>query len=1009
VLKAYAAGLFGASLAVILVAGIWFVAQPSREPGLEWGGKVYSSKQEFQGYLKAKGLSYKAWVARNPGAAPWEPQEVRAAPASTSETSRPAMPRTDQAGEHWAPRLALAAAGFAIGLMLLASGWALGSLLQGTPGAALAAAIARRTRRVSPPRRAGEARKNLETAGVEQPTRQIESAVAGVGFSAPVAAPLVRVTPVKADPLPVEAVSPQHRSEQQVEQACEIQWWRGYLKGQFYVEGDRTVASRAVRASGIDAPQQSDAAVAAYEALVTELVSAGWERDGRGAHWFSERFRRRGLVPAREHELEVESDEETAGAGSAEPESGRALLEQPLLDPVIESGAAGLGRPAELDAAGRPEGGAIDEMGSSPGGGSSLLLGALRKLWRARRSGREPARLSRLLSGRAGLRSALSHEDDSPVRHARGVPIREIVRRFWPFARPYRFWLCVSFVFTLLVPAIAAAQIWMFKLVIDEVLVPKDFGPFVWIAAVYFALTILAGIVSFADSYVSVWIGERFLLELRTSVFRHVQGLSLEFFARMRLGDVLARLTGDVAAIETFVLSGVTRAVAYTAQIAIFAGVLLYLQWQLALPALIVVPLVWLVARYFTRLIKQASREKRRSSGSLSAVAEESLANAELVQAYDRLQTEVDRFHRQNVAVFEAELAATRIKAVFSPVLDVMKIALALCVIGLGTWSLQNGQLTLGGLIVFLTYLGMLYSPIKGASRLTSSLYAATAGAERIIEVLDEQPAVLDKHQGQPLVRAEGRVEFENVSFRYPRGDRAALSDISLRLRPGETVALVGRSGAGKSTLAKLLLRFYDPAGGSIRLDDIDLRELSLESLRANIALVLQETLVFDGTIRENIAYGKPGASERDIFRAALHADADEFISRLPDGYETLIGQRGRRLSGGQAQRVAIARAMIRDAPLLILDEPTTGLDAESAQRILSPLRRLMSGRTTIVITHNLLTIHEADTIIVLDEGKIVESGPHAELLARGGTYSELYRLHQPPELQTHLSAVEEV
>jgi len=616
-------------------------------------------------------------------------------------------------------------------------------------------------------------------------------------------------------------------------------------------------------------------------------------------------------------------------------------------------------------------------------------------------------RAIRFLGDRINRLVALPEGGSSPVQHAPSVPIREIARRFWPYARPYRLWLCVSFLLILLVPAIAAAQIWMFKLVVDEVLVPKDFGPFVWIAAAYLALTILGGIVSFADDYLSVWIGQRFLLSLRTSVFRHVQSLSLGFFERRRLGDVLARLTGDVSAIETFVLSGVTRAVAYAAQIAIFAGLLFYLQWELALPALLVVPLVWLAARYFTRLVKQASREKRRRSGSLSAVAEESLANAQLVQAYDRQDTEVDRFHRQNVAAYEAELAATRVKAVFSPVIDVMKVSVALIVIGLGTWELQQGRLTLGGLIVFLTYLGMLYSPIKGASRLTNSLYAATAGAERIIEMLDEQPSVVDRQRGATIGRAEGRVEFQDVSFFYGRSVRNALTDVSFAVQPGETVALVGRSGAGKSTLAKLLLRFYEPVWGSIRLDGIDLRELRLESLRANIALVLQETLVFDGTIRDNIAYGRPGATERDIVRAAMHADADEFISRLADGYDTLIGQRGRRLSGGQAQRVAIARAMIREAPVLILDEPTTGLDAESAQKILAPLRRLMSGRTTIVITHNLLTIHEADAIVVLDEGKVVEMGTHAELLARGGTYAKLYRLHQPPAPEPLLTSVE--
>lgn len=601
---------------------------------------------------------------------------------------------------------------------------------------------------------------------------------------------------------------------------------------------------------------------------------------------------------------------------------------------------------------------------------------------------------------------AVPDGEGSPVEYAPSVPIRDVIRRFWPYARPYRAWLCLSFVLIVLVPLLTGAQIWMFKLIIDEVLVPEDFGPFAWIAAVYIALTFLAGIIGFADDYLSVWIGERFLLDLRTIVFRHVQGLSLGFFERRRLGDIVARLTGDVSAIETFVLSGVTQSVAYVMQIVVFAGFLFYLQWELALAAVLVVPLVWVPARYFTRLVRRASREKRTRSGALTAVAEESLANAQLVQAYDRQGAEVERFRAQNVAAYKAELAATRVKAILGPVIDLMKVSLALIVIGLGTWELQQGRLTLGGLMVFLTYLAMLYSPVKGASRLTSSFYAATAAAERIIEVLDERPAVVDRRHAVSLGRAHGHVEFRDVTFAYGESPRAALADVSFVVEPGETLALVGRSGAGKSTLAKLLLRFYDPAQGSIRLDGVDLRDLRLESLRENIALVLQETLVFDGTIGDNIAYGKPEATPRDVELAAVRADADEFISHLPDGYDTRIGQRGRSLSGGQRQRIAIARAMIREAPLLILDEPTSGLDAESAQKILGPLRRLMSGRTTIVITHNLLTVHEADRIVVLDDGRIVETGTHAELLARGGTYTDLYLLHEPQAPTPLLTAV---
>ncbi len=593
------------------------------------------------------------------------------------------------------------------------------------------------------------------------------------------------------------------------------------------------------------------------------------------------------------------------------------------------------------------------------------------------------------------------------VEHAPSVPLKTILRRFWPYAQPYRRWLVVNLLLILLVPAVEAAQIWMFKLMIDDVLVPRDFGPFLWIAAAYLTLTLFGGIVSYADDYLSTWIGEGFLRSLRVSLFRHVHALSLDFFERRRLGDVLSRLTGDVSSIETFVLSGVAQSLAYAVQIAIFAGLLFYLRWELALISIAVAPIAWIATRYFTSRIKQASREKRRRSGTLTAVAEESLANVQLVQAYNRQETEIERFDRENVASYEAELATTRVKALFSPAVDVLKLGGGLTVIGAGTWQLQQGRLTLGGLLVFLTYLGSLYSPIRGLSRLGTSIFAASAGAERIIELLDEPPSVDDRTDARTLGRVRGAVEFDHVSFRYPERDRNALSDVSFRLEPGETVALVGLSGAGKSTLAKLLLRFYDPADGTIRLDGVDLRDLRLASLRSNIALLLQETLVFEGTIYENIAYGRPGAFKEQIEQAAREADAHDFICSLPDGYDTLIGERGQRLSGGQRQRMAIARAMIRDAPILILDEPTTGLDAESAERILEPLQRLMRNRTTIVITHNLLTVRHATTVLVLGGGRVAERGTHGEMLARDGTYAQLYRMHHPQVPASGLSLVE--
>jgi ABC-type multidrug transport system fused ATPase/permease subunit len=419
---------------------------------------------------------------------------------------------------------------------------------------------------------------------------------------------------------------------------------------------------------------------------------------------------------------------------------------------------------------------------------------------------------------------------------------------------------------------------------VDDVLVPRDFGPFVWIALGYLGLALIGGTIDFLDRHLSTWVGERFLLDLRTSFFAHLHGLSLNFFERRRLGDVISRLTGDIAAIENLVLSGVVDALACLIRLLLFVGVLFFLRWDMALACLVVVPPFWLADRSVSRRIKLASREKRRRSGSISAVAEQSLSNVQVVQAYNRQRTEVERFHQENLGSFAATMASTRLKALFGPLIDVIELAGAMLVIGMGAWELSAGRISLGGLLVFLAYLSQVYSPVRGLSGLTNSIYSASAAAERIAEFLDQQPSVNERSDATAIGRAAGSVTFSDVSFRYPESAGDAVSEVSFELVPGETVALVGASGAGKSTIAKLLLRFYDPTAGSIRLDGHDLRDLRIDSLRDNVAVLLQETLVFDGTVRENIAYGRPGASDADVVRAAQQADAHEFIVALADG-----------------------------------------------------------------------------------------------------------------------------
>ncbi|MGW2825154.1 ABC transporter ATP-binding protein [Streptomyces sp. NPDC001443] len=585
-------------------------------------------------------------------------------------------------------------------------------------------------------------------------------------------------------------------------------------------------------------------------------------------------------------------------------------------------------------------------------------------------------------------------ETSDVVAAAPPVPPLAVFRRFWPCTRGGRRWFVPVVLFTLVGPGLDAAELWLFKILVDDVLVPRDIGPLRWIAPAYLGLVVGSGVLGFADDVTSTWVGEHFLLTLRSDVFRHVQGLSLGFFERRRLGDVLSRLTGDVDAVETFLLSGVTDALSYVVRLGVFLGLLFALQWDLTLLALVLVPLFWAAARHFSGLIKDAARERRLRSGSIGAVAEESLGNVALVQAYNRQDWERRRFERENTGRLRAAMVSARIHAVYAPVVELIEVCGVLAVLALGTWKLAQGQLTLGGLLVFLALIGKLYGPVRGLSRLGTTFYAASASAERIIELLDQRPQVVERARARRLGRARGEVEFDGVCFRYPGTSSWALSEVSFHVAPGETLALVGASGAGKSTATRLLLRFYDPERGSVRLDGTDLRELCLADVRDNVAVVLQETLVLHGTVRENIAYGRPGATEAEIVAAARAADAHEFVEALPQGYDTPVGQRGRALSGGQRQRLAVARAMIRDAPVLLLDEPTTGLDVRSGLRIMDPLRRLMAGRTTVVISHNLLTVRDATRIVVLDHGQVVESGTHAALLARDGPYARLHRLH---------------
>ncbi|MEU6553174.1 ABC transporter ATP-binding protein [Streptomyces sp. NPDC046915] len=563
-------------------------------------------------------------------------------------------------------------------------------------------------------------------------------------------------------------------------------------------------------------------------------------------------------------------------------------------------------------------------------------------------------------------------------------------RRFWPLTRGDRRWL-VAIVACVVVSALAeTAAILLFADLTDNALKAGSLSAFWGPAAAWLGVAALGALVGYLGNSLATWTAERFVLRLRAGVFRHVQGLPPHFFQKHRQGDLVERLTGDVEAIEQMVVSGAVGTVSAAFSAVFYACAAFWLRWDLALATFVLAPLFLLAARRFSGRIKQTSQDERTADGAITAVVEESLGNIVLTQAYNRRRDEEKRLDAEARAWMRASVRGARLSEMYEQFVEVVETLCVLAVIGLGVWEISAGRMTLGQLLAFAAFLGYLYPPIRGLGQLGLTATAATAGAERITEILDAEPAVTDPAEPVPAWPVRGWVGFHGVSFRYPESHRASLRDVTFTAGPGELVVVTGASGAGKSTLSKLLTRFYDPSTGAICLDGVPLPDVPLEFLRENIALLPQETLVLNGTIRENIGCGRPGATDTEIEQAARDAAAHDFIAALPDGYDTGIAPGTAALSGGQLKRVAIARAILRSAPVLVLDEPTAGLDAVAARQVVQPLRRLMAGRTTLMITHDLSLAPDADRVLVVDRGRLVEAGTHAELVARGGVYARL-------------------
>ena len=596
----------------------------------------------------------------------------------------------------------------------------------------------------------------------------------------------------------------------------------------------------------------------------------------------------------------------------------------------------------------------------------------------------------RPLLDRLATALAPAPDADKVIAAAPAVPVRDVIRRFWPLAKPFRKVFVAGLLLAALLPLIEAGEIWLFKLIVDNVLVAESLGPLAVYVPVMVGLALLGAALSFGDEYAATWVGERFTFNLRRRLFAHLQTLEPDALDGRRHGDVLARITGDVRSVEALVLSALGELVTAGARLLFFTGALFLLSWKLALAALVVVPLFYFAAKRFARLSRRAAREARRRSGSLSAVAEEALANAALVQSANTQGRELARFDREAEGKIAASLASTRISGLFAPVIDLIELTGAVLIIILGTWALAGDELTIGGLLAFLAYLAQLYRPVRDLSHLGQTVFEASAGAERVIELLETRPRVQDAPHAHPLTRVVGELELENVSYRYPGSERPAIDRVSLLVRPGHSVALVGASGAGKSTLAKLALRFADPDAGTVRLDGHDLRDLTLRSVREHVSLLQQEAPLFDGTVRENVAYGSPHATDAEIEQALDVAAAAGLADELPDGLASRTGQRGRGLSGGQRRRVAMARALLQRAPVLVLDEPSSGLDAEASRSLVDPLKRLMRDRATLLITHDLTLAAAADEAVVLQDGRVVERGAPADLAGIGGAWARL-------------------
>jgi len=580
--------------------------------------------------------------------------------------------------------------------------------------------------------------------------------------------------------------------------------------------------------------------------------------------------------------------------------------------------------------------------------------------------------------------------------------------------RPYRGWLVIIFVAMLVETAMSLAGPWPLKIVLDSVIghhpmpawAARLLGPGVadhkmglaaLAAGLIIVIAVLENAASYVDNYYTESVGQYVANDLRLRVYHHLDRLSLGYYDKQQTGNLLSTITTDITTIQNFASAATLGILVDILTIIGMLGLMFWLNFDFTLIAVAVTPFLLLFVSRFKKAVKKATHEVRHRQSDIVAVVQEGLESMRVVKAYGRETLEEQHLQQASQAAVDAALKARRIKSALSPVVAVVVSLCTGFVLYRGSYLILHDAMTIGALTVFLSYLSKFFKPVQDLAKMTNSIAQATVAVERVQTILAADEMIPEKPDAREPRGVQGEITFDKVAFSY-KPDSPVLKEITFKIEPGQLVGFVGATGGGKSTVASLIPRFYDATQGRVLIDGTDVKDFKLKALRNQIGCVLQDTVLFAGTIAENIAYGRPGATREEVVAAAKLANADEFISRMPKGYDSEVGERGMTLSGGQRQRIGIARAIIRNSPILILDEPTAALDTESEKVVMEALERLMKGRTAIAIAHRLSTIKDADKIVVFKDGFVHEQGTHDELLGKNGLYAELYRIQFPTE-----------